>query len=36
MNRIIEKLENAGYVDITGKKIVGKAGRPSRILKLKI
>lgn len=36
MNRIIEKLENAGYIDITGKKIVGKAGRPSRILKLKI
>ena len=36
MNRIIEKLENAGYIHVTGKKIVGKAGRPSRILKLRI
>jgi len=34
MNRIIEKLEHAGYIEVTGKKIVGKAGRPSRILKL--
>lgn len=36
MNRIIEKLELSGYVDVVGKKIVGKAGRPSRILKIKI
>ncbi len=36
MNRIIEKLELAGYVEVTGKKIIGKAGRPSRILKLLI
>lgn len=36
MNRIIEKLEQAGYIEVTGKKIVGKAGRPSRILKLLI
>lgn len=36
MNRIIEKLENAGYVEIIGKKILGKSGRPSRILKLLI
>lgn len=34
MNRIIEKLEIAGYVEIVGKKIVKDAGRPSRILKL--
>jgi len=34
MNRIIEKLEQAGYIEIVGKEIVGKAGRPSRILKL--
>lgn len=34
MNRIIEKLEKAGYIQIVGKKILGKAGRPSRILKL--
>lgn len=36
MNRIIEKLETAGYVEVVGKKIVGKAGRPSRILRLLI
>ncbi len=36
MNRIIEKLEHAGYIEVVGKKIVGKAGRPSRILKLLI
>ncbi len=36
MNRIIEKLEMAGYVEVIGKKILGKSGRPSRILKLRI
>jgi predicted transcriptional regulator len=36
MNRMIEKLELAGYIEVTGKRIVGKAGRPSRVLKLKI
>ncbi|MGF7185208.1 hypothetical protein GGQ84_001294 [Desulfitispora alkaliphila] len=36
MNRIIKKLEQAGYIEIVGNKIVGKAGRPSRILKLLI
>lgn len=36
MNRIIEKLEKSGYIEVVGKKIVGKAGRPSRILKLLI
>jgi hypothetical protein len=35
MNRIIEKLELAGYVEVAGKKVVYKAGRPSRIIKLK-
>ena len=34
MNRIIEKLERAGYIQVAGSKIIGKAGRPSRILKL--
>ena len=36
MNRIIERLETAGYIDVIGKKILGKSGRPSRILKLLI
>ena len=36
MNRIIEKLELAGYIEIVGKRIIGKAGRPSRVLKLLI
>lgn len=36
MNRIIEKLEQAGYIEIVGKEIIGKAGRPSRILKFLI
>lgn len=36
MNRIIEKLEIAGYIEVVGKRVVGKAGRPSRILKLLI
>lgn len=36
MNRLIEKLDKAGYVEVLGKKIVGQAGRPSRIIKIKI
>lgn len=36
MNRIIAKLENAGYIEVVGKKILGKSGRPSRILRLLI
>ncbi len=32
-NRMIEKLEVAGYVEVIGKKIIGKSGRPSRLLK---
>lgn len=36
MNRIIEKLEMAGYIEVVGKRIIGKAGRPSRLLKLLI
>jgi hypothetical protein len=36
MNRIIEKLELAGYVEVVGKRIIGKAGRPSRVLKILI
>ncbi|MCH4888388.1 hypothetical protein EZV73_12425 [Acidaminobacter sp. JC074] len=36
MNRIIEKLELAGYIEVVGKRIIGKAGRPSRVLKLLI
>jgi len=34
MNRIINKLELNGYSKIIGKKIISKAGRPSRIIKL--
>ena len=36
MNRIIEKLELAGYVEVIGKRVIGKAGRPSRVLKFLI
>jgi len=34
MNRIIEKLEENGYVDIVGKKPADGAGRPSRVVKI--
>lgn len=34
MNRMIEKLEQAGYIEVVGSKIIGKAGRPSRILRV--
>jgi hypothetical protein len=34
MNRILEKLELCGYVKVVGKKVMGGAGRPSRIVKL--
>jgi response regulator of citrate/malate metabolism len=36
MNRMIEKLEQAGYIEVVGSKIIGQAGRPSRILKVGI
>lgn len=36
MNRMLEKLERAGYAEVIGSRIVGKAGRPSRIIKLKL
>lgn len=36
MNRIIERLEASGYIEVIGKKILGKSGRPSRILRLLI
>lgn len=35
MNRLVEKLEKAGYVEFYGKKILGQSGRPSRIMKIK-
>jgi len=34
MNRLLEKLELAGYIEITGKQIIGNSGRPSRVFKL--
>ncbi|MEA1975413.1 MAG: hypothetical protein U9N10_07680 [Bacillota bacterium] len=34
MNRIINKLESNNYSKIIGKKVISKAGRPSRIIKL--
>ena len=34
MDRIIEKLENAGYIEIVGKNIITQYGRPSRIIKI--
>ncbi|SCZ80196.1 winged helix-turn-helix domain-containing protein [Acidaminobacter hydrogenoformans] len=36
MNRMIERLERAGYIEVVGSKIIGKAGRPSRILRVGI
>lgn len=36
MNRIIEKLELNGFCKIIGKKVMSKAGRPSRVIKLYI
>lgn len=35
-NRLLEKLEEASLIQITGRQIVGKAGRPSRIFRLLI
>jgi len=34
LSRIIQKLENYGYCDIVGERIINGKGRPSRILKL--
>ncbi len=35
-NRIISKLEQAGYANVCGKKIVSSAGRPSRIIEISL
>ncbi|GAA0179961.1 hypothetical protein SH2C18_27420 [Clostridium sediminicola] len=34
MNRILDKLEKHGYMEIIGKKMISSAGRPSRIIRL--
>ncbi len=34
INRIIEKLESAGYAKVEGKRMMTETGRPSRIIKL--
>jgi hypothetical protein len=34
MNRILRKLEEAGYAKVVGKKVMSDAGRPSRIVRL--
>jgi hypothetical protein len=36
VNRILAKLEDAGYVQVLGKELTIQAGRPSRIIKIKI
>jgi len=36
VNRIINKLELNNYAEIIGKKIISKAGRPSRIIRLNL
>lgn len=33
-NRLLEKLENAGLLELTGRQIIGKAGRPSRVFRI--
>lgn len=33
-NRLLEKLESAQLIEITGRQIVGSAGRPSRVFKI--
>jgi len=35
MNRILLKLEEAGYVISIGKKVISDAGRPSRVIRIK-
>ena len=32
--RVIENLEASGHAKIIGKKVIGKSGRPTRIIKL--
>jgi hypothetical protein len=34
VNRILNKLEEKGYAEVIGKKMISNAGRPSRIIKL--
>jgi len=36
MNRIVEKFEAKGYCKLIGKRIIGNAGRPSRIILLSL
>jgi len=36
INRLLEKFEDAGYMKVVGKRVVGGAGRPSRIVELKL
>ncbi len=36
MNRVIEKFEQTGFCKIIGKRIIGKSGRPSRIIHLNL
>lgn len=35
MDRILQKLDSHGYVQLMGTHIIGKSGRPSRVLKIK-
>ncbi len=35
MNRIIEKLEKAGYAEVEGTRMMSETGRPTRIIRLK-
>ncbi len=34
MDRLIQKLENSGYCDVVGERMLASTGRPSRIIKL--
>ncbi len=36
MNRILEKLERAGYAEVEGTRMLSQSGRPSRIIRLKL
>jgi DNA-binding MarR family transcriptional regulator len=35
MNRLIEKLEKAGYAVVAGSRMMADTGRPSRVIQLK-
>ena len=34
MNRVLQKLDQHGYVHVLGSRLLGKSGRPARILKI--